>query len=93
MLTEIKENGGGLSDGQAQKIAIARAIYSVASALLLDELTSALDALTESKVLKNIRSLKDKTVIIVTHRNAAISICDRHLLMQDGRIWREKWMK
>ena len=59
-----------------QRIAIARAIYSGAPILLLDEATSALDAETERQLLKNLRSLTDRTVFIVTHRPAALSICD-----------------
>ena len=62
-----------------QRIAIARAIFADNPVLLLDEATSALDEHTEKQLLKNLRSLTDKTVIIVTHRPAALSICDRVL--------------
>ena len=72
----LGEGGMGLSEGQMQRIAIARAIYSGAPILLLDEATSALDAETERQLLKNLRSLTDRTVFIVTHRPAALSICD-----------------
>ena len=74
---ELGERGFGLSEGQMQRIAIARAIFTDAPILLLDESTSALDELTEKRLLENIRTLTDKTVIIVTHRKAALSICDR----------------
>lgn len=75
--TVIGERGAGLSQGQKQRLAIARAIYSDAPILLLDESTSALDESTEEQVLKNIRSMSDKTVLIVTHRKKALSICNR----------------
>ena len=57
--------------------AIARAIFSESPVLVLDEATSALDEATEEKLLSNLRTLTDKTVIIVTHRQAALKICDR----------------
>jgi len=73
----LGEKGSGLSEGQMQRIAVARAVYSDAPILLLDESTSALDISTEYRLLKNIRSMTDKTVIIVTHRPAALEICDK----------------
>ena len=83
--TLLGERGTGLSEGQMQRIAIARALYSEAPILLLDEATSALDAATEEKLLCNLRKLTDKTVIIVTHRPAALAICDRVLTFtEDG---------
>ncbi|MBQ6341722.1 MAG: ABC transporter ATP-binding protein [Anaerolineaceae bacterium] len=72
----LGERGSGLSEGQMQRLAIARAVFSDAPILLLDESTSALDDATEKRLLENLRSLTDKTVIIVTHRKAALSICD-----------------
>ena len=75
--TVLGERGAGLSEGQMQRIAIARAIFSGAPVLLLDEATSALDELTEQRLLENLRNLTDKTVIIITHRPAALNICDR----------------
>ena len=77
--TELGERGAGLSEGQMQRLAIARAIFSDRPVLLLDESTSALDAETEEQLLKNLRGLTDRTVIIVTHRPAALAICDRVL--------------
>lgn len=77
--TVLGERGTGLSEGQMQRIAIARAIYSDAPVLLLDEATSALDEATEKKLLENLRALTDKTVVIVTHRAAALEICDREI--------------
>ena len=77
--TLLGERGSTLSEGQMQRIAIARAVFSESPILLLDEATSALDAETEKKLLENIRRMTDKTVVIVTHRPAALSICDRVL--------------
>lgn len=79
MDTMLGERGTGLSEGQMQRIAVARAVYADAPVLLLDECTSALDSQTEMQLLKNLRSLTDKTVIIITHRPAALEICDRVL--------------
>lgn len=84
--TVIGQNGLGLSEGQGQRIAIARSILTDAEFLLLDEATSALDEETEARVLKNIESMKDKTCIIVTHRRAALKICNRHLYLIDRNI-------
>ena len=77
--TVLGERGTGLSEGQMQRIAIARAIFSESPILVLDEATSALDDATEKKLLENLRALTDKTVIIVTHRAAALDICDRKI--------------
>lgn len=77
--TLLGEHGTGLSEGQMQRLAIARAVFSDAPILLLDEATSSLDADTERRLLENLRSMTDKTVIIVTHRPAALTICDRVL--------------
>lgn len=77
--TLLGERGLGLSEGQMQRLAIARAIFSESPILILDEATSALDADTERKVLENIKSMTDNTVIIVTHRPAALSVCDRQI--------------
>ena len=74
---QLGERGTGLSEGQMQRLALARAIYADAPILLLDESTSALDEATERHVLENLKTLTNKTVIIVTHRKAALSICDR----------------
>ncbi len=81
--TVLGERGTGLSEGQMQRIAIARAIFSEAPILLLDEATSALDEQTEKRLIKNLRELTDKTVIIVTHRTAALSICDRIIELEN----------
>ena len=77
--TLLGERGTGLSEGQMQRLSIARAIFSGSPVLLLDEATSALDADTEKQLLTNLRAMTDKTVVIVTHRPAALTICDRVL--------------
>lgn len=77
--TVLGERGTGLSEGQMQRIALARAIYSDCPVLLLDEATSALDEQTEKRLLTNLRAMTDKTLIIVTHRQAALSVCDREV--------------
>lgn len=82
---QLGERGSGLSEGQMQRIAIARAIFSERPVLILDECTSALDEDTERQVLYNLRNVTDKTVLIVTHRPAALEICDKLLVFtEDG---------
>lgn len=83
--TVVGENALGLSEGQAQRLSIARAILSDAPILLLDEATSALDDPTEKLVLSRIRELTGKTCIAVTHREAATQIADWTLQMQAGQ--------
>ena len=83
--TVVGENALGLSEGQAQRLSIARAILSDAPVLLLDEATSALDDETEKLVLSRIQALPDKTCIAVTHREAAIQIADWSLEMREGQ--------
>lgn len=75
--TKIGENGLGVSEGQAQRISIARAVLYDAPVLLLDEATSALDADTENALLRDLRAMTEKTCIIVSHRSAAFEICDK----------------
>ena len=84
--TVLGESGAGLSEGQAQRLAIARAVLGGAPVLLLDECTSALDADTERKVLQRLKALPDRTFISVTHRPAAIQLCDWRLEVENGKI-------
>ena len=77
--TACSEQGGGLSEGQAQRIAIARALLRNRSVMLFDESTSALDPDTERQLLQNILANHDKTVIFITHRPAVIDYCDQVL--------------
>ena len=88
--TLLGERGAGLSEGQMQRLAIARAVFSDHPILLLDEATSSLDPDTEEKLLKNLRTMTDKTVIIVTHRNAALNFADRCIhFKEQGRVVHE----
>lgn len=81
--TPCGEGGGGLSEGQAQRIAIARAILRPCSILLLDEATSALDVETEKRVLTNIKQhYSDITIIFVTHRLSAVDFATEQIHMQ-----------
>ena len=75
--TCLGEGGSGLSEGQMQRIAVARAVFTGRPILLLDECTSALDEETEKRMLHNLRSLDGTTVVIVTHKPAALEIADR----------------
>lgn len=84
--TKIGEHGLGLSEGQIQRIAVARALCCNAPILLLDECTSALDAHTEEKLLENIKKLNTKTIFFISHKNAALSICDTHIHMENGQF-------
>ena len=84
--TVIGERGLGISEGQAQRIAVARALLSPSPILLLDEATSALDEKTEAQLLKNISNSKTKTCFIVTHRPAALAICNRRLSVENGVV-------
>lgn len=84
--TKLGERGLGLSEGQMQRIAIARAICSGNPILILDEATSALDDDTEQRLLDNLKSMTDRTVLIVTHRPAVLKICNRHVVMKEDEI-------
>ena len=85
--TIIGEGGIGLSEGQAQRIAIARALIKKSPILILDEATSALDSTTEVNVLKSIKNLSHSpTCIIITHRPTALTICNRVFQLTNGHI-------
>lgn len=83
--TLCSEQGGGLSEGQAQRIAIARALLRDRPVVLLDEATSALDMDTERRLLANILSDKTKTIIFITHRQAVAEYCDMTLTVGANR--------
>lgn len=84
--TVIGEKGMGLSEGQVQRLAIARSLLSKSPILLLDEATSALDEETEKQFLTNLRELDNMTCIIVSHKKAAIEICDKNIQIMNGKI-------
>ena len=84
--TPLGERGSGLSEGQIQRLAIARAILSDAPVMLLDEATSALDMETERKILHNmLNGEKRRTVIVTTHRPTVLSSCDRVYAIREGK--------
>ena len=84
--TQCSESGGGLSEGQAQRITIARALLRNRNIMLFDEATSALDPETEKQLLKNILFNHDKTVIFITHRPAVVDYCDQTLKIERVRV-------
>ena len=83
----IGERGKGFSEGQAQRIAIARAVLRDSPVLLLDEATSALDVTTERRVLRNIIQQKpNKTCIVTTHRPSVLNMCQRVYRVMETRV-------
>ena len=87
--TKCTEQGRGLSEGQAQRISIARALLRNRSIMLFDEATSALDPDTERKLLQNILSKRDKTIIFITHRPAVMEYCDQTIEIKKRHSCRE----
>lgn len=83
--TILGERGSGLSEGQMQRLSVARAVLSGRPILLLDEATSALDAATEEQLLENLRAMTDRTVLIITHREAALDICDKQIHFENNQ--------
>ena len=84
--TLIGEGGNGLSIGQIQRLAIARALVSNRPIMILDEATSALDSATESRIVENLSKIKDATIIIVSHRECFDSIATSVYLMKDKNL-------
>ena len=84
--TVIGEKGLGLSEGQIQRLAIARSMLSESPVLLLDEATSALDEETEKAFLTNLKKMKNVTCIIVSHKKAALQICNKHVRIENAKI-------
>ena len=86
--TIVGENGLGLSEGQVQRIAIARALLAKAPILLLDEATSALDEETEKRLLVNLKEL-NQTTFIISHRKSAFSVSDKIIQIKNKKIVQE----
>jgi ATP-binding cassette subfamily C protein len=87
LATRIGENGILISGGQMQRIGIARALYTKPSLLILDEPTSAMDYENELQFLNMIKTLKNKvTVVIVTHRQTTLNICDQKYKLEDKQL-------
>jgi len=84
--TIVGEHGVGLSEGQVQRLAVARALYRDVPVLLLDESTSALDEKTEKELLHNIKSLENKTCILISHKMAAQEYMDKQIVIENGEI-------
>jgi ABC-type multidrug transport system fused ATPase/permease subunit len=85
--TRVGERGVQLSGGQRQRIGIARALYKRADLLILDEVTSALDEVTEAAVIRSLSALEsEKTVVIVTHRLSNLDTCDLVIRLDGGRV-------
>jgi len=85
--TQIGEKAYGLSEGQAQRIAIARALLRKAPIIILDEATSALDIELEKRVLQGLRNLKPaRTCIMITHRRTSLRICNKVYKLKEGKL-------
>ncbi len=82
----LGEDGAGISEGQAQRLAIARALLGKGKILLMDEATSALDAISEEAVLKKLSARNDLTVLFITHRDSVLQNCKRTLTVSNGKI-------
>ncbi|WP_058049897.1 type I secretion system permease/ATPase [Janthinobacterium sp. Ant5-2-1] len=84
--TEVGERGERLSGGQRQAVAMARALLAKPSMLLLDEPSSMFDPATEQRLISRLRTLKDTTIVLVTHRMAMLALVDRLIVFDKGRI-------
>lgn len=82
----LGESGMGVSQGQAQRLAIARALLGKGKILLMDEATSALDSDTERRIMENLRNAGDVTVLFITHREMVVEQCDRTITVQNKHI-------
>ena len=85
----LGESGAGVSQGQAQRIAIARALLGKGKILLMDESTSALDSKTEDKIINNLKNDPNTTVLFITHREMVMEQCDRTITVMNGRVYED----
>ena len=88
--TSIGEFGARISGGQRQRIGIARAVYAQPRILVLDEATSAIDSKTEDRIINNINTLTNKTIIIISHRLSTIKDCNKIFEFKDGILNQKK---
>jgi ATP-binding cassette subfamily B protein/ATP-binding cassette subfamily C protein len=87
--TCVGEGGIQLSGGQKQRIGIARALYNDPEVMVLDEATSSLDNVTESRIMDEIYNIsKDKTLIVIAHRLSTVERCERRIQIDNGKIIR-----
>lgn len=86
--TILGEQGAKISEGQKQRIAIARALYKNAKLLLLDEATSSLNAEAEQTIIETIKKLKKEnvTIIIIAHQNKILEVCDKYYQLKNGKL-------
>ena len=82
----LSEDGGGISEGQAQRLAIVRALLGNGKILLMDESTSALDDESERRLLNNLKNRDDLTILFITHRQSVLDCCDREIEVSNGKI-------
>ena len=82
----LGEDSSGVSEGQAQRIAVARALLGNGKILLMDESTSALDSESEKILINNLKSRNDITVLFITHRESVLEYCDREIMVNQGKI-------
>ena len=82
----LGEDGGGISEGQAQRLAIVRALLGNGKILLMDESTSALDDESERRLLDNLKNRDDLTIMFITHRQSVLDCCDREIKVFEGKI-------
>jgi ATP-binding cassette subfamily B protein len=84
--TKLTENSSTISEGQAQRIAIARALLKKAPVLILDEATSSLDEKTEKEIISNLQKIENLTLIAVSHKDAIKDICNKHFEIANGKL-------
>ena len=82
----LGESGAGISQGQAQRLAIARALLGKGKVLLMDEATSALDSESEKRVMKKLKENDEITVVFITHREMVLEDCDRTITVENGTV-------